>query len=446
MQKPIVVALGILAVLAGVWFVKDTSPYTGDSQKLSPAFARFIDADFSSTGKIAIAKGKGTVELEKKNGQWAVASSHGYPADEEKIEKILTALKAVRGGDEIGTAATSHERFEVDEKKGAVVRISDATGKSLGTVVVGKSVPGGGIGTTRIFMRFGDDDATYRVESNLRSDASLWGDDAEGKNYLEKDIVKLEDEMEVQTVRITRPETDDLVLERRFREVPVESSDAEKEEGADEEKTEPETKQEEYYVVTSGTETFDVGSSEEWSARGLLNRGKTISIDDAAEPTDVAKYGLDNPQMVARLEYRKKDDASDALKSFTLSFGNAKKDEEGKDEAYYFMIDDQVHTGQIFTIATYKFDGWNKEVKDFLPKEEEDEEDEEDEQPPSGDGETVVPVEGPAEAPVDGEAAGEAEVSTPPGAPEGEGPTQREEPAEAVPSDGPAQPDKEKSE
>ncbi len=405
MSKPLVGALIVLAVLAGLWLVTDTSTYTGDVQTLSSAFADFVETDFSPAAKIAIAKGEGTVELEKKSGQWVVSSSYGYPADEEKIEKILTALKGIRGGEEIGTSTASHERFEVDEKKGAVVRVTDAAGKALGSVVVGKNAPGGGISTTRIFMRFGDDETTYKVESNLRSDASLWGDDAEGKNFLRKDIVKLDDDIEVQTTRITRPDQDDLVVERRLREVPVKPSEGEKkdeeksegEDAAKEDKKEPETKQEVYYVVTSGTETFDVGSSEEWSASSLLNRGKTVSIDDAAEPKALAEYGLDNPQMVVRVEYRKKDDANDAPKTYTLSFGNARKDKEGKDEGYYFMVDDQVHTGQIFTIATYKFDGWNKQVKDFLPKEEEkaeaaEEEGEKDgEEEPGNEGDETTP-------------------------------------------------------
>ena len=95
MSKPIVGALIVLAVLAGIWLVTDTSPYTGDVQKLSTTFAEFVGTDFSPAARITLVKGAGTVELEKKSGQWVVASSYGYPADEEKIEKILTALKGI---------------------------------------------------------------------------------------------------------------------------------------------------------------------------------------------------------------------------------------------------------------------------------------------------------------------------------------------------------------
>ncbi len=382
MNKPTLIAIVVLLILGGIWLVVDTSPYTGKDEELSDAYAEFIDANFKSTAKIALEKGSGKVELVKKDGSWVVATSYGAPADTEKIDKLIDSLDGLGAGEEIGSSAASHERFEVGPKKGAKITAYDASGNALGSAIVGKTAPGGGVGTTRIFMRFGDGESTYKVETDVRTQASLWGDELEGKNYLEKDVLKLKEfgpnkvAMQVQSVRVTRPDQDDLVIERRFRAKPKPEGEDAKEGEAD--ATDPgneDTTEEEYYVVTAGTETAEVGSSEEWQARGILDRANTISIDDVVEPKDRAEYGLDAPQLTVSLEYREESDKSGEVAGMKLLFGNATKDDKGEDDGYYFVLDAPGFSDRIYKLGKYRFDGWNKQMSDFLPKKEEETED-----------------------------------------------------------------------
>jgi hypothetical protein len=392
MSKSILSALSVLVVLLVVFLLLKKSPYT-DTQKgpLSEGFQKFKELDPSDVTRVVLEKGKGKVELEKRDGQWVVASSFGYPADPEQLGKLLTGLGSIAGGTEVGTSSASFADFEVDKENGGYLSLygkgsGGQNDQLLASLVIGKYATGHGIGSSHVFLRFGDEASTYDVESDLRSEARLYSKDAEGKSYLLTEIFKVPEKpedggpMEIEMVRLVRPDKADLIVERRTKEVPVEDTasatpDEPTQEGAEakegEEKKEekkPETKKETYYVATCGSEVHEVGKDEEWTARGLLDRGKSIRIEDVVEPKPLSEYGLENPQLKAVIAYRKKDDPNAELKRETFLFGNAKKDEEGKTRSYYFTIEGEKFKDRVYLLQDYTFDGWNKELKDFLPK------------------------------------------------------------------------------
>ena len=409
MNKSIVFGLVVLGALAIVWMFAESSPYTTTNSGVGSAGLESLRGlDTSNVARLVLAKGDANpTELSKKGSEWVVGSLYGYPANTEKIDKILEAIGAIEVVSEAGTSPKSHEHFEVDKKKGGRITLLDSGGQELAKLVVGKTAPGAALGTTEVFARFGDEDATYRIESNVRSEASLWGDEVEGKNYLLTELHKLDDTMEIQRVRLTRPDQEALLLERRFREVPkeepagAEDGSAEEKEGED---AAPEMERVEYYVATSGTETHEVEKDKEWSAKSFLNRGKTTSIDEATEPKPLTEYGLEPPQLLAVLSYRAKDAVESELQTMNLAFGNAVKDDDGKNESYYFRLDVPPHTERVYLIKSYRFDGWNKALKDFLPDPEpepEPEPEEEEEQEtavPAGDGDEPAAADGEAEA------------------------------------------------
>ncbi len=387
MNKSIIGALVVLVVLVVAFFLVDRTPYVTHEGEVSAGFQRLQEAKIDDAARIEIAKGEGKVELKKEGGQWLVASSFNYPADDEKVGKILKSLGELEDPEQFGNQRGSHANFEVDEKKGGKLRVFDGGGQQLANMTIGKTATGGSITNTRVFVRFDDEDATYRVATNLRSDASLWGDDAEGKNYIEKDVFKLPSDMEIQSVRVVRPEQQDLLVERRFRDVPVDApeDDSSADKDGEGEKSEPETKREEYFVVTSGTETHEVESGQSYVARGILNAGQTISVEDVVEPKEPAAYGLDQPQLRAAMQYRRKDEPEGALLSFEVAFGDTIKNDKGEDDGHYFRISDAANADRVYRMLKYKFGSWDKKLEDFLPKEEEPEEPAEDgEEPQEG--------------------------------------------------------------
>jgi hypothetical protein len=342
------------------------------------AFERFRKTSFDDVARIKIAKGKGDpVEVRKEAGGWVVTSAYGYPADAERMEKLLKSLKAIAATEELeiaGEYPDSHAEFEVDTRKGSFITLFDKDDRELARLTVGATAQSRDFKVTRVFVRFADEPQTCKVQSDIRSEASLYGEQAESKTFLLKSLFKLGDEDELIEVRLIRPGKDDLLVERRYREVPVEKPQSEsespgsEEEGEDRPEEKPETRKEEYFVVTSGSETQAVDKDKTWAARSLIDRARTLSVEDAAEPKPLGEYGLDEPRLRVIASYRKKEKPESPLKSLSLRFGNATKDDKGEDRDVYFFLEDEEYKGRIYTISKWTFDSWNKELKDFLPE------------------------------------------------------------------------------
>ena len=95
MNKQILIALIVLVALFAAWLSIDKSPYTENSEEVSSSFRAFQAADISTAEKIELAKGDSKAELQKRNGQWVIASMFGYPADEEKVERMIESADAL---------------------------------------------------------------------------------------------------------------------------------------------------------------------------------------------------------------------------------------------------------------------------------------------------------------------------------------------------------------
>ena len=334
MNKTIIICICLVLGLGGI-YLASKGPYTELQEEKTAGFSEFSETDFSSATRIVIGKGKGgQVELEKKDGQWVVASAYGYKADPKVAADIIKSVNAINAGEEVAELKSSHKNFEVDDVRGSKISFFSGDGKKeLGSLVIGKTAQSRDLNKTFLFSRFGSDDQTYKIASKLRSDAKLWSE-IENKNYLEKEIFKLEAEDEVFELRLSRPGQDDLLVERKSEEVAAEkeaaegaAKDEEKKEG--EEKKEPETTTVEYFVATSGSKTQRVDTEKEWSAKSLVDKGRSLRIEDVAEPKELAAYGLDKPLLKASCRYRAKGKADAPVKEISVLFGNAIKDEKG---------------------------------------------------------------------------------------------------------------------
>ncbi|MCH2580126.1 MAG: DUF4340 domain-containing protein, partial [Planctomycetes bacterium] len=268
--------------------------------------------------------------------------------------------------------------FEVDDVRGSRISFFSGDGKPLGALVVGKTAQSRDLNKTLVFSRFGSDEETYRIASKVRSDAKLWSK-IENKNYLEKEIFKLESEEEVFELRLSRPGQDDLLVERKSEEVPVPveeeaSEDAEKAEKKEgEEKKVPGTTTVEYFVATSGSKTQRVDTEKEWSAKSLVDKGRSLRIEDVSEPKDLAAYGLDKPQLKASYRYSVMGKADTPVKELSVLFGNAVKDEKGEDKEFYLTLAGEGKAGRIYTVSKWTYEGWDKKFEDFLPDPKEEE-------------------------------------------------------------------------
>ncbi|MCZ6793790.1 MAG: DUF4340 domain-containing protein [Planctomycetota bacterium] len=383
MSKSILITLVLLLILVGLYLGLGGDSYTSTVRDEKTAgFESFTSVDFDDVARITVDKGKGEqVVLEKQKDGWVVASSWNYEADGEKVEKIIDSVKEIDDGTIVGRRTDSHRDLEVDKVHGGFLAFFDAKDQKLGELVIGKGAPfSGSINAERqVFVRFNGEDTTYRVSSSVQSETSLYSQDVEGKRYLETTIFELPSDHEIHLVRLVRDGKDDIIVERLYRLKEEEEKEGEEEtepEGGDESEEPPaeekKPEKEEYFVVTSGHDRHEV-EKEVWKPRGLLDRGKTIRIEDATEPKDLAEYGLDKPQIQAVISHRKKDDENARPTQIEYHIGNAYKDDEGEDKGYYVLLKGTGKEARPYKMAKWDFSGWNKELKDLLPKPEEEE-------------------------------------------------------------------------
>ena len=378
MNKTIIISLALVAVL-GLVFIGKKGQWDGEIQMdSSDGLAAFTSAELGKTTRINIVKGKEKpVVLEKKDGQWVVASAYGYKADPKVADEILASAGKISGGEQVAELAGSHKNFEVDDIRGSFISFFEGD-KELASLVIGKTAQSRDLNNALIYARFEKDAETYKVSSKLRSDAKLWSK-IENKNYLEKEVFALVADDELYELRISRPGQEDLLVERKSEVVPVEEkaegdAEAGKEEKKEEgEKKEPETKTVEYFVATTGSKTHRVDTDKEWSAKSLVDKGRSLRIEDVAEPKELSSYGLDKPQLKAVCKYRVKGKADAETRQVSILFGNAIKDEKGEDKEFYVTLEGEGNAGRIYTVSKWSYEGWDKKFEDFLPDPKEEE-------------------------------------------------------------------------
>ena len=376
MNKTIIISLALVAVL-GVVVIGKKGYWDGEVRvDSSDGLAAFQAADLSKTSRINIVKGKSKpVVLEKKDGQWVVASAYGYKADPKVADEILASAGKISGGEQVAEEAANHKSFEVDDVRGSFITFFEGD-QELASLVIGKTAQSRNLNKTLIYARFKKEAETYRVSSKLRSDAKLWSK-IENKNYLEKEVFALVAEDEVYELRISRPGQEDLLVERKSEVVPAEEKadgEAGKEEKKEEgEKKEPETKTVEYFVATTASKTHRVDTDKEWSAKSLVDKGRSLRIEDVAEPKELSVYGLDKPQLKAVCKYRVKDKADAETRQVAILFGNAIKDEKGEDKEFYVTLEGEGNAGRVYTVSKWSYEGWDKKFEDFLPDPKEEE-------------------------------------------------------------------------
>ena len=114
MNKTIIICICLVLGLGGI-YLASKGPYTELQEEKTAGFSEFSETDFSSATRIVIGKGKGgQVELEKKDGQWVVASAYGYKADPKVAADIIKSVNAINAGEEVAELRPRRFRLRND--------------------------------------------------------------------------------------------------------------------------------------------------------------------------------------------------------------------------------------------------------------------------------------------------------------------------------------------
>jgi hypothetical protein len=150
---------GVTAVLVAGAIA--TAPETGLSRpEVGPPFYPNLDArNIDRTAKIEIWANGQPFTIYRKGGQWVVKEMHDYPADLGPIRRTLNSLAAIRPFEKKTSDPKRHGKLDLEKptEKGASskrVRVSDAGGKVLADLVIGKANPNSAIiGQDMVYVR-----------------------------------------------------------------------------------------------------------------------------------------------------------------------------------------------------------------------------------------------------------------------------------------------------
>ncbi len=113
------------------------SVYEESEKASSPLFPSFI-ADHASKLEIRQGEGEPTILQKNAEGQWVVASQHGYKAQEGRVKTLLSKIGTFRNTDLIEDSPSDLDAPYNLGKKGIEVKIADASGNLLAGFVQGK--------------------------------------------------------------------------------------------------------------------------------------------------------------------------------------------------------------------------------------------------------------------------------------------------------------------
>lgn len=178
-QRLIILLFVQLLLVVGIFAWNQNQQSVPDAQPL--LLATDLEAD-----KIVIRDANASVTLQKVNGLWQLPDLKQLPVDEQKLRDLLDKLKGTKLTWPVTTSATSHERFDVSEKKfQRHVEFYKGDQKAV-DLFLGTSP-----GFKKIHLRKQGDDSVYAVQLNSFEFAT-------GNNdWLKKDLLAFKDAQQI---------------------------------------------------------------------------------------------------------------------------------------------------------------------------------------------------------------------------------------------------------
>jgi hypothetical protein len=200
----------VLAIAGIIFQIVRSSGWKGQATDLEP----FAKLPVNSVEKLVIKSSKDSVTLQKLNDIWTVAERSGYPADFSKIRELMTSLWEFKVVRQLDVGPSQFGRLNIlapghGDHSGVELDLSDASGKSIKSLIFGKAFGGessgdqdeeGPGGNGRFVYDPSEKDKVYL------SKESFYTVDASPKNWLDKDFIRAEGVKEVE--RLSSPDNE----------------------------------------------------------------------------------------------------------------------------------------------------------------------------------------------------------------------------------------------
>lgn len=143
-MKQVIILAAIAVALGVVALITNYDEVFGDGQPVRKAATQAKKPPLPAIDKtlvhaIEIDDGKEKVRLVRSGEKWVLPDCFDHPAQEERLTQIFAALVDLDKAEHVGSAASRHHLYEVDEGgKGKRLKLEDAGGKTIVELVIGK--------------------------------------------------------------------------------------------------------------------------------------------------------------------------------------------------------------------------------------------------------------------------------------------------------------------
>lgn len=172
---------------------------------LFPALADRI----TSLDSIELRRGEQSCTLQRRGEQWTIADRHHYPAQVDRVRELVLALMDLKLLERKTATPALYSRIGVDDPaspdaRGTLVRLRDAQGQELASVIIGQVAAG--VGTPALYVRKPDEPQSWLVTGRIDvpTDPLRW---------MSREIVRIPRDR-VQAVTVRTSEGDVLHLQR----------------------------------------------------------------------------------------------------------------------------------------------------------------------------------------------------------------------------------------
>ncbi len=185
MTPRVLIALAVMALVstaAAVWSYDVNHRLNVDAAQGERVLPGLLDK-VNDVAAIVTKDAKGSIRVERHDKGWVVAGSN-YPADPEKLQKVLVSLVELTKLEAKTSAPSKYAQLEVDDptsiaSKAHLVSLLDKDGKTIAAIVLGKQAPGrAGEGKDAEYVRVEGAAQSWLAEGRVdaSSDITRWVD------------------------------------------------------------------------------------------------------------------------------------------------------------------------------------------------------------------------------------------------------------------------------
>jgi uncharacterized protein DUF4340 len=172
--RGLIIAVIILAVLAGVLYWSQHRKPPAESAAVSPATPPILKIDPTAVNELVVTqKGSDPVALKKAEGKWQITEPKPYPADQEAVAGVLSTLSALSADRVVEDRAADRKQYGLEEPAAEV---------DVGTrqLMLGDDTPAGG----DVYAAVAGDPRVFTVSSYTKTSLAKSLNDLRDKSLL----------------------------------------------------------------------------------------------------------------------------------------------------------------------------------------------------------------------------------------------------------------------